>query len=57
MPSKKINNNFALCLDSNGVPMIAYGKGIGFGSFPREVALEQMDGTYYNISPQLMSTQ
>ena len=52
---KKINNNFALCLDSSGVEMIAYGKGIGFGQFPCEVDLERLDGTYYNVDPQLMS--
>lgn len=52
---KKINNNFALCLDSNGVEMIAYGRGIGFGRFPCEVDLDKLDGTYYNVDPQLMS--
>lgn len=52
---KKINNNFALCLDSNGVEMIAYGKGIGFGKFPCVLDLEKLDGTYYNVDPQLMS--
>ena len=52
---KKINNNFALCLDSSGVEMIAYGKGIGFGQFPCEVDLEKLDGTFYNVDPQLMS--
>ncbi len=52
---KKINNNFALCLDSNGVEMIAYGRGIGFGQFPCEVELSRLDGTYYNVDPQLMA--
>ena len=52
---KKLNNNFALCLDSSGVEMIAYGKGVGFGQFPREVELEKLDGTYYNVDPQLVS--
>lgn len=51
---KKLNNNFALCLDSSGVEMIAYGRGIGFGQFPCEVDLEKLDGTYYNVDPQLM---
>ena len=52
---KKINNNFALCLDSNGVEMIAYGRGIGFGQFPCEVDLEKLDATYYHVDPQLIS--
>lgn len=51
---KKINNNFALCIDSGGVEMIAYGKGIGFGKFPCEVDLKQLDATYYNVNPQIM---
>lgn len=52
---KKLNNNFALCLDSSGVEMIAYGRGVGFGQFPREVDLETLDGTYYNVDPQLVA--
>lgn len=52
---KKINNNFALCLDSNGVEMIAYGRGIGFGQFPCEIDLGKLDATYYNVDPQLVS--
>lgn len=52
---KKLNNNFALCLDSSGVEMIAYGRGVGFGQFPREVELETLDGTYYNVDPQLVA--
>lgn len=52
---KKINNNFALCLDSNGVEMIAYGRGIGFGQFPCELDLSKLTGTYYNVAPQLVS--
>lgn len=52
---KKLNNNFALCLDSSGVEMIAYGKGVGFGQFPRELELEKLDATYYNVDPQLIA--
>ena len=52
---KKLNNNFALCLDSSGVEMIAYGKGVGFGQFPRKLDLEGLDGTFYNVDPQLVS--
>jgi len=52
---KKINNNFALCRDQNGTEMIAYGKGIGFGQFPCEVPLAQIDRTYYNVDEQYLS--
>lgn len=52
---KKLNNNFALCQDSSGAEVIAYGKGIGFGKFPCEVPLEKLDATYYNVNPQLMA--
>lgn len=52
---KKINNNFALCQDSNGVEMIAYGRGIGFGQFPCEIDLGKLDATYYHVDPQLVS--
>ena len=27
---KKINNNVAICLDSNNCELVAFGKGIGF---------------------------
>lgn len=52
---KKLNNNFALCKDSNDVEVIAYGKGIGFGKFPCEIPLEKLDATYYNVAPQMMA--
>lgn len=52
---KKLNNNFALCVDSGGVELIAYGKGIGFGTFPCEVELERLDATYYHVDPQIVS--
>lgn len=35
--------------------MIAYGKGIGFGQFPCEVPLSQIDRTYYNVYEQYLS--
>lgn len=46
---KKINNNFALCLDSNGVEMIAYGRGVGFGEMPRELKLSEVERTFYDL--------
>ena len=35
---KKINNNFALALDSKGTQIIVEGKGIGFRKMPEELA-------------------
>ena len=32
---RRINNNVALCRDGSGRELIAMGKGVGFGSFPR----------------------
>lgn len=52
---KKINNNFALCLDSNGTEMIAYGKGVGFGKFPCDVPLSKIERTYYDVSSHFQS--
>lgn len=49
---KKLNNNFALCLDGNGVEMIAYGKGVGFPQTPYELTdLNQIRRTFYDINP------
>ena len=49
---KQINNNFALCLDSNGAEMIAFGKGIGFPPAPYELTdLDLIQRTFYDISP------
>ena len=47
---KKINNNFALCLDSNGVEMIVYGRGVGFGKFPCEITLDKVERTFYDVN-------
>lgn len=34
---KKLNNNFAICLDGEGKELIAFGKGIGFPKVPYEI--------------------
>ena len=48
---KKINNNIALCLDSNNHELIAFGKGIGFPQIPYEISdLNKIDRTYYGIN-------
>ncbi|MDO5601388.1 MAG: PRD domain-containing protein [Oscillospiraceae bacterium] len=46
---KKINNNVALCVDSNGQELIAFGKGIGFPSMPCEITPAQISMTFYRI--------
>lgn len=48
---KKINNNVALCLDSDNHELIAFGKGIGFPQIPYELDdLSKIDRTYYGIN-------
>ena len=47
---KKLNNNFAICLDKEGNELIAFGKGIGFPKVPYEITdLSQIDRTFYDI--------
>lgn len=46
---RSINNNIAVCVDSAGNELIAMGKGIGFGKLPREVSLDDITHTYYNV--------
>lgn len=49
---KKINNNVALCMDSNDRELIAFGKGIGFPSMPYEINdLTKIDKTFYSVKP------
>ena len=45
---RRINNNVALCRDGSGRELIAMGKGVGFGSFPRELALSEIERTFYD---------
>ena len=48
---KKINNNVALCLDSNGKELIAFGSGIGFPKTPYELEdLSKITRTYYGVN-------
>lgn len=47
---KKLNNNFAICMDKEGKELIAYGKGIGFPKVPYELTdLNQINRTFYDI--------
>ena len=53
---KKINNNFALALDSKGTQIIVEGKGIGFRKMPEELAdLSVISRTYYGVKDQDVS--
>ncbi len=53
---KKINNNVAICCDSSGRELIAFGKGIGFPATPYTLTdLRKIDRTFYNVSPQYAS--
>lgn len=47
---KKINNNVAICLDSNNCELVAFGKGIGFPKMPYEIQdLSLIDRTFYDF--------
>ena len=50
---KKLNNKVAYCVDASGKDVIALGKGLGFGSFPRELSLVEIERTFYNIDPRV----
>lgn len=50
---KKINNNVAICKDSGGRELIAFGKGIGFPQTPYILTdLRKIERTFYNVSSQ-----
>ncbi|MCD8067571.1 MAG: PRD domain-containing protein [Lachnospiraceae bacterium] len=46
---KKINNNTVICVDSGGMEIVAMGKGIGYPAVPREVPLEEIERTFYDV--------
>ncbi|MCH3962264.1 MAG: PRD domain-containing protein [Solobacterium sp.] len=50
---KKINNNVAVCLDSKGNKIVAFGKGIGFPSMPYDLNdLSKVEHTFYGMKPE-----
>lgn len=52
---KKVNNNVAVCQDSSGRELVAFGKGIGFGFAPHDsIELDRIERTFYDISPQYL---
>ena len=46
---RNINNNVAVCEDSNGNEVVAFGKGIGFRTPPYEVDIKDIDRTFYSV--------
>lgn len=48
---KNINNNVALCTDSSGKTVVAFGKGVGFRKAPYEIELSEIERTYYDVDP------
>lgn len=53
---KKINNNVAICLDSNNHELVAFGKGIGFPKMPYELEdLSLIDKTFYDLDSDVIS--
>lgn len=53
---KKINNNYALALDSRGEKIIVEGRGIGFQKMPCELSdLSLVSKTYYNTKDKMLT--
>ena len=53
---KNINNNYAIAIDSVGNQLIVSGKGIGFGTVPREVTdLTVINRSYYDVDETYIS--
>lgn len=48
---KNINNNVSICLDSHGVQVVAFGKGIGFCKPPYDLEMSKIQRTFYDIDP------
>lgn len=46
---RRLNNNAVVCMDSTGREVIALGKGLGFGDIPRELALSEVERTFYDL--------
>lgn len=53
---KKINNNIAVCLDSDNHELIAVGKGLGFPKMPYTITdLKKVERTFYNVDSMYIS--
>ena len=47
---KTINNNVAICRDSKGRELIAFGRGIGFGKVPYKIDdMKKVNRTFYDV--------
>lgn len=46
---RRLNNNAVVCRDSTGREVIAMGKGVGFGDVPRDLALSEVERTFYDL--------
>lgn len=46
---KRVNNNAAMCLDSKGRPVVAFGKGVGFTKVSEDLPLSSIERTFYNV--------
>ncbi|MCR4854935.1 MAG: PRD domain-containing protein [Erysipelotrichaceae bacterium] len=46
---KNINNNVAICEDSLGNEVVAFGKGIGFREPPYDYDIKDIERTFYNV--------
>ena len=52
---KKINNNVALCVDSQGHQLVAFGKGIGFPAMPYTIDdMSVIERTYYDVDERFL---
>ena len=53
---KKLNNNFAICVDRDGKEFIAYGKGIGFPKTPYEITDPTViDRRFYDVDQKYLA--
>jgi len=52
---KNINNNVAVCLESKGMEVVAFGKGIGFKKAPYDIELSKIQKTFYNVDTAFIS--
>ena len=54
--TKKLNNNFAICVDKEGQEFIAYGKGIGFPKTPYEITDPTViDRRFYDVDQKYLA--
>lgn len=53
---KKLNNNFAICVDNEGQELIAYGKGISFPKTPYDITDPTViDRMYYDVDQKYLA--